>query len=61
MKGMLNIMENEKCIIELNKKDYDYLTELLNILYKDLLKFPKKMRTSKFYTLENLINSVFNK
>lgn len=53
--------KEEKYNIKLNETDYNYISEILNTLYKDLLKFPKKMRTSKFYILENLVNNAFKK
>lgn len=47
--------------IELTKSEYEYISELCNTMYKNLKKFPKNMRTPKFYILENIINNHFNK
>lgn len=53
-------MEKEKIhIICLEKEEFNYLTVLLNGLYEDLKKFPKKMRTQNFYILEKIINKYF--
>lgn len=53
-------MENEEVhIICLNEKEFNYLSTLLNTLYADIKKFPKKLRTEKFYILDKLIKDYF--
>lgn len=51
--------KDEIHIICINEKEFDYLSTLLNTLYKDLKKFPKKLRTEKFDILEKLIKDYF--
>lgn len=52
--------ENEnKIIIELTETEYNYLYELCHSMYKNLKRFPKNMRTPKFYLFENIINNHF--
>ena len=60
---MFKNMENMENFINIQLTDlqYDYLKEVLNCMYNELKKFPKKMRTHKFYILENLINKCFSK
>lgn len=45
--------------ISLNNKEYEYLRELCNSMYNALKKLPKKMRTDKFYILENMLKNTF--
>lgn len=54
-------MEKQKDIhiICLEEDEFNYLSTVLNSLYGDLKKFPKKFRTQNFYTLENIINNYF--
>lgn len=53
-------MENENIhIICLQEKEFNYLTMLLNTLYEDLKKLPKKFRTENFNILEKLIKEYF--
>lgn len=54
----MEIFEND-IIIRLTKTEYDYMSELCNTMYDNLKKFPKKMRTPKFYILENIIKKSF--
>ena len=50
----------EKSIkFSLTISEYNYICELLNAFYGGLKKLPKNMRTSKFYLLENIINTKF--
>lgn len=51
----------EKMMIKLTKQEYEYLEQLCTSMYKELKKLPKKMRTEKFYILENIINTKFTK
>lgn len=53
--------DNNKIIIELTKAEYNYISLLCNTMYDNLKKLPKKMRTPKFYLLENIINTHFIK
>lgn len=55
-------MENleNKRNITLTNDEYKYVKELCNSMYKTLDKLPKKMRTQKFYILENMIKNTFN-
>lgn len=53
--------EYNEYIIKLSETEFNYICELLEELYKSLSKLPKKFRTPKFYTLENLINNIFSK
>lgn len=53
--------EYNEYIIKLTEPEFNYICELLEELYKNLSKLPKKFRTYKFYTLENLINNIFSK
>ncbi len=54
-------MENLESIINitLTNDEYTYLKELCKSMYKTLDKLPKKMRTQKFYILENMIKNTF--
>lgn len=54
-------MENELIQIELSNDEYNYIKDILNEFYKGLSKLPKKMRSPRFYIIENLINTKFNK
>ena len=54
-------MEENKIIIEFTKTEYNYVYELCHMMYKNLKKFPKSMRTPKFYVLESIIKNHFNK
>lgn len=53
--------EYNEYIIKLSETEFNYICELLEEVYKSLNKLPKKFRTIKFYTLENLVKNVFNK
>lgn len=55
MKDLGNIIN-----VTLTYDEYQYLKELSNSMYKTLEKLPKKMRTQKFYILENMIKNTFN-
>ena len=54
-------MEDHKKIISLTSSEFDYISITLNTLYDNLKKLPKRMRTPKFYLLENLVKTVFIK
>ena len=51
----------KKINISLTKVEYEYLKEMCNSMYGALEKLPKKMRTPKFYVLENMTKYIFNK
>ena len=53
-------IENNR-IMKFTKQEYEYLEQLCNSMYKEIKKLPKKMRTEKFYILENIINNHFTK
>ena len=53
--------KENKIIIEFTEAEYNYLYELCHSMYKNLKKFPKNMRTPKFYLFENIINNHFTK
>ena len=53
--------KSEKIIVYLSVAEFDYVSELVNTMYASLKKFPKNMRTPKFYLLENLVNNIFTK
>ncbi len=55
MKDLGNIIN-----ITLTKDEYQYLKNLSVSMYKTLEKLPKKMRTPKFYILENMIKYTFS-
>lgn len=66
MKGLVNmdnrILHNEDyTTIKLTNAEFNYIKELCNSMYNNLKNFPKKFRTPKFYTLENMINDIFKK
>ena len=48
-------------LINLSNAEFDYISDVLNTLYNNLKKLPKRMRTPKFYLLENLIKNSFSK
>lgn len=53
-------MENKEVhIVCLEENEFDYISLILNTLYKDLKKFPKKYRTDNFNILEKLIKEYF--
>lgn len=54
-------MEDDNKIISLTSSEFDYVSLTMNTLYNNLKKLPKRMRTPKFYLLENLVNNVFIK
>lgn len=54
-------MEDFKKHIDLSPSEFEYISVALNTLYDNLKKLPKKMRTPKFYLLENLVNNIFIK
>jgi len=62
MKGGTKTMDNLENIqnITLTSDEYKYLKELCNSMYKGLKQLPKKMRTQKFYILENMVKNIFN-
>lgn len=65
MKGVINYMDNleineNDIIIRFTNCEFEYLSKLCNTMYKKLKKFPKNMRTQKFYILENMVNNYFN-
>lgn len=47
------------CYINFTDEEYEYLKTLCHSMYDNLKKFPKKMRTPKFYILENMIERHF--
>ena len=49
--------KNKKYVVELAETEFNYIYELLEEMYKNLSKLPKKFRTHKFYILENLVNN----
>lgn len=53
-------MEDDNILISLTKSEYNYIFLVLKTLYDNLKKLPKRMRTPKFYLLENLINTKFS-
>lgn len=50
----------KKINISLTKVEYEYLKEMCKSMYGALQKLPKKMRTPKFYVLENMTKYTFN-
>lgn len=57
----VEFMEDDNKIISLTSSEFDYVSLTMNTLYNNLKKLPKRMRTPKFYLLENLVNNVFIK
>ena len=57
----VEFMEDNNKIISLTSSEFDYVSMTMNTLYNNLKKLPKRMRTPKFYLLENLVNNVFIK
>lgn len=56
------ILHNEDYItIKLTNAEFNYIKELCNSMYNNLKNFPKRLRTPKFYILENMINDIFKK
>lgn len=45
--------------ISLNEQEYKYIKNLCTSMYGALKKLPQKMRTEKFYILENILKNTF--
>ena len=52
---------NDNKSISLSSSEFNYVSVVLNTLYFNLKKLPKRMRTPKFYLLEHLVNDIFIK
>lgn len=52
-------MNDDLIQIELTQDEFNYIKDMLNEFYKGLSKLPVKMRSPRFYLMENLINTKF--